>query len=157
MAEIKSTIDLVMERTRNLTMSDEDRHRQAAAKLMGSVNGLTQKYLDGQLDVEKFRSEFSRLEGSAEGKSSVVAELAKRLDPMGDNVLLLDLLKHGLGTETSGIEAIFENCRSKVESETGNAIDRMKQRTASKGYIRKRRRPEPGNRCGLDRETRGDP
>jgi hypothetical protein len=132
MAEIKSTIDLVMERTRNLTMSDEDRRRQATAELMGSVNRLTQKYLDGELDVERFRSEFDRLEGSAEGKSSVVSELAKRLNPGGDNVLLLDLLKRALGTEISGTTAILENCRKKMESETGIALDRMRKELLQK-------------------------
>lgn len=58
MAEIKSTLELVMERTRNLSMSDEDKLEQAAKEFKDAVNRLCLKYLDGHIDIESFREKF---------------------------------------------------------------------------------------------------
>ena len=63
MAEIKSTLELVMQRTSHLSMSEEDKRKQAAKEFKEAVNRLARKYLDGQIDLDRFRAEFSRLEG----------------------------------------------------------------------------------------------
>ena len=107
MAEIKSTLELVMERTRHLTMSEEDKRKQAAKEFKEAVNRLALKYLDGQINLDRFQAEFSRLEAGASGKTEAAAEIGRRIDPAADNTLLLDLIKHGLGFDISGIEAIL--------------------------------------------------
>ena len=39
MAEIKSTMDLIMERTKNLTMTDEEKKKLQLDELRGKVRG----------------------------------------------------------------------------------------------------------------------
>ncbi len=47
MAEIKSTIDLVMERTKHLVMSGEEKKHQDALERIDKIPGVFQRYLDG--------------------------------------------------------------------------------------------------------------
>ena len=54
MAEVKSTLELVMERTRHMTLSEEDKREQALAEFKKSLGGLLQKVQDGVLGPEHF-------------------------------------------------------------------------------------------------------
>ena len=108
MAEIKSTLELAMERTRHLTMSEEDKRKHAAREFKEAVNRLTLRFLDGQIDLDRFQSEFSRLQPGLFGKAEAAAEIGRRIDPAADNSLVLDLIKHGLGYDISGIEAVLK-------------------------------------------------
>lgn len=61
MAEIKSTLDLIMERTKNLTMNDEEKRAFKARETAGKIKGLVQKHLDGLIDTDRFQAEVSAL------------------------------------------------------------------------------------------------
>ena len=52
MAEIKSTLDLVMEKTRNLTFSAEEKRAARLEEAQKIFNGLLQKHLDQELTLE---------------------------------------------------------------------------------------------------------
>jgi len=57
MGEIKSTLDLVMEKTRHLTLSAEekiDREKEEAKK---GLNGFLQKYKDNVINLEELTKE----------------------------------------------------------------------------------------------------
>lgn len=53
MAEIKSTLDLVMERTKNLRFSEEEKQAQKAEDAKKALNGLIQQYLDQALGKDE--------------------------------------------------------------------------------------------------------
>lgn len=118
MAEIRSTLDLVMERTRHLTMSDSDKREQAAAEFRTALNGLIQKYLDGDTDVDRFREQLLQVEqrASFSDEGLVIGEIAKRIDPEADNRLLLDLLQSACGVDVSGIRILLEECTQAVDN-----------------------------------------
>ena len=61
MGEIKSTLDLVMEKTKHLSLSDEEKQSQKKAELEKRVNGLLQKYQDQVLSLEQLLGEYTRL------------------------------------------------------------------------------------------------
>lgn len=109
MAEIKSTMELVMERTRNLTMSEEERREQQAAEFRAGLNRLIQRYLQSDLDKDRFQKELSRLEKDFPGPDlpPAAAEIAKRIDPDEDNGPLLKLLRDGCEKDVAGIEALL--------------------------------------------------
>jgi len=134
MAEIKSTLELVMERTRHLHMTEEDKRKQAAEAYREAVGRLARKYLDGQIDLDRFQSELNRLEthGSSD-RADAAAEIGRRIDPAADNTLLLDLLKHGLGFDTSRIEAILPQFRETVHSEEGRVVERIRADLLKRG------------------------
>jgi hypothetical protein len=127
MAEIKSTLDLVMERTRHLTMSDGDKREQAAAEFKTALNGLIMKYLDGDSDVDRFREQLSRLEKncSFSDREMVVGEIARRIDPEADNRLLLDLLQSTCGLNVSGIQVLLKECAQAVDNHAEAARKRV--------------------------------
>ena len=52
MGEIKSTLDIIMEKTKGLTMSEEERTSFKEKELTGKVKGLVQKYINGFLRLE---------------------------------------------------------------------------------------------------------
>lgn len=94
MGEIKSTLDLVMERTRHLSLSDEEKQRQQAAAFEKRLQGLLQQYADGALTVDKLRERIAALETELQttNRQIVLAAMVKRVDPDQDNVRWLDLL-----------------------------------------------------------------
>ena len=53
MSEVKSTMDIIMEKARNLTVTDEDKKEFAEKEVRGQIKGLFQKYLDGILSVKQ--------------------------------------------------------------------------------------------------------
>ncbi len=68
MAEIKSTLDLVMEKTRNLRFSSQEKREIQMEEARRAFNGLLQKYLDGQLELEAVQLGVAGLEQKHEWK-----------------------------------------------------------------------------------------
>lgn len=94
MAEIKSTLDLVMERTRHLSLSDEEKAAQQWEAFAKRLQGLLQQYADEALDLEGFQKERRTLEAEygTHDPDLVRQAVAARIDPAGDNRRWLDLL-----------------------------------------------------------------
>ena len=61
MGEIKSTLDLVMEKTRHLTLSQEEKKIQIRIELNRRLQGLLQKYQDNLLKKENLKKELDNL------------------------------------------------------------------------------------------------
>ncbi len=61
MAEIKSTLDLIMERTKNFTLTNEGKRVLQTKELEGKVNGWVQKCMDGKTSMHQMKSDFRQL------------------------------------------------------------------------------------------------
>jgi hypothetical protein len=59
--EIKSTLDLVLEKTRHLTLSDEEKQRQQKEEALKTLNGVLHKYFEGQIQLGRLQQELQRL------------------------------------------------------------------------------------------------
>ena len=94
MGEIKSTLDLVMERTRHLSLSDEEKQLQQTEAFEKRLQGLLQQYDDGALTVDKLRERIVALEAALQttDRQVVLAAVVKRVDPDRENAHWLDLL-----------------------------------------------------------------
>ncbi len=60
MAEIKSTLDIVMQRTKGLRMSEADREQMHQEDLSQKAKGLCNRYLDGQINWEAVEGDFQK-------------------------------------------------------------------------------------------------
>ncbi len=60
MGEIKSTIDLVLEKTRNLTLSKEEKLGLAREELEKKIGGLLNRYLDNLLPISRLKEELKK-------------------------------------------------------------------------------------------------
>lgn len=134
MAEIKSTLELVMERTRHLHMTEEDKRRQAEEEFTEAVCRAVSKQLDGQIGMDRFKDELNRLgEMDRARKMRAAAEISRRIDPSADNAPLLDLIEHGLGLDISGIEAALKRFDERLGGEEDRAVERTRADLLQKG------------------------
>ena len=62
MGEIKSTLDLVLEKTKNLTLSSEEKAEQKQKEIENRIKGMMQKYQDGVLFSEQLKIDYQKLQ-----------------------------------------------------------------------------------------------
>ena len=118
MAEIKSTLDLVLERTRHLKMSADEKRQQQAAQFERSLAGLVQRCLDGALRPEEAQVELRRLEGSAGGlpvRRLLAESIVAHLDSEQKNEPLLALLGQESPLAPKLIVASLEKLRGELD------------------------------------------
>jgi len=137
MGEIKSTLDLVMEKTRHLTLSPEEKEQQKFDEARKKIKGLIQKYLDSVLNIEKFAKE---LVGMQETYGSTVNDLIRDellggLHVGRDNKLRLTLLSEICVIDTTGLLSIFDGYNSEIQSATQERVQTLKELLAQKRSI----------------------
>lgn len=135
MGEIKSTLDLIMEKTRNLTLSAEEKRAFHEEEMHRKVKGLLQRYLDGQISGERVKEEVAGLkEGDRETAVRMMRrECAERLDPWEDNSAVLFLLKQAAGTDTGPIEQLLKEAREELERERADQCEALRVRYEARG------------------------
>jgi hypothetical protein len=95
MGEIKSTLDIVMEKTKNLTLTDEERAAQTKDEMTKKVRGLIQRYLDGSIDVFRMKREITAFPADHrdEVKELLIELCVKGFDLLKDNGPLIQILE----------------------------------------------------------------
>ena len=109
MGEIKSTLDLVMEKTKHMTMSREEREAQKADEIRKKLNGLIQKYADGLIRRDQFIEKFEKLE-SIEIKTNeqlLRREILDRIELEVESRSLLELLEFACSADNSDLKAVL--------------------------------------------------
>lgn len=135
MGEIKSTLDLVMERTRHLTLSDAERREQEARERRGRMRGLVQKYEDFAVTAEQFVREWAAVEGRdrAGGDRLLAREVAVRCDPEGENRRWLELLAFFGGSGVDRLEALCRAYREELDALRLERARAMRLRLSERG------------------------
>jgi hypothetical protein len=117
MAEIKSTLDIIMERTKNLTMTDEEKASFRRKEAEGKVKGWIQKYQDGSIGLDKLKSDFQKEQVEyPEALHILKTQLLDCLTLTGDNAGILKLLQDILGINTENIEKIIQSYEREMNS-----------------------------------------
>lgn len=122
MGEIKSTLDLVMERTRNMTLSEEERREQSAERFRRALDGLVQRFSEGSMKLSEAQREVAGLKTSnpAATDEAVREELLARVPVEGAADGVLSLLR-----EIGGMDpAPIIDLRSACEAELREAMTR---------------------------------
>jgi hypothetical protein len=127
--EIKSTLDLVMEKTRNLKMSSEEIQAQKQKDSKRHVNGLLQKLQDGLLTDDRLIAEYESLKKDAalSDDSLLISEILTRLDPDRNAQILLKIMEKCCHIDTTEIHNIINDYRNTYFQA---AQKRIKQLTA---------------------------
>ncbi len=94
MAEIKSTLDLVMERTRHLSLSEDEKRAQQKADFEKRLQGLLQQYADKAITAKDLQDRTAALQAEMklENREVLVEAVIRRIDPDKDNTHWFDLL-----------------------------------------------------------------
>jgi hypothetical protein len=114
LAEIKSTLDLVMERTRNLTLSSEEKQAQKQIEIGNRIKGLVQKFQDGLLTRNQLKEGYGSLRKDSDLPDDrlMIKEILFRLDPDQDSQILLETLEECCRLDTARIQAIIDDYRA---------------------------------------------
>jgi len=136
-SEIKSTLDLVMEKTRHLTLSQEEKKEQSRIEVNRRLQGLLQKYQDNFLKKDNLKKELDNLKVAYDlNVDEMMADLLLNSLKLGrDNVLFLELLGEILGLDLSGLEMIFKNFNAAVKSATKERVDQIKTDLSEKRFV----------------------
>ncbi len=109
MAKIKSTIDLIMEKTRHLALNEEEKDALAQQELEQRVQGLVVPYLKGERDAEYLAHELDRFppETNKQARGLCLRLLMGRLSPFQDNGRILAAVERlSGGTERTRWEQV---------------------------------------------------
>lgn len=134
MGEIKSTLDLVMEKTKNLSLSDEEKRAQKQKETESRIKGLLQKYQDGLLTQNQLKIDYQSLKKDfgLTGDAAMINEILSRLEPNGDNQLLLNLLEACCRVNSAAIKTIINDSRKEYHQSAEERMTRLKENLARK-------------------------
>jgi hypothetical protein len=127
MGEIKSTLDLVLERTRNLNLSDAEREQQKRDEFGKRLRGLILRFRKGEESVDSVRAELGHAGSGldADLQLELFCELLRQVDPQGDNAALLRLVRQVCGRDTSEIETILSEFDASAASARNRRTEEM--------------------------------
>jgi hypothetical protein len=104
MAEIKSTLDLIMERTKDLTMTVDEKKALQRKEWEGKVKGWVQKYICGTMPLEDLKIQVESCQSKIQDLPDIIkAEVVQHIHPENDNAPLLQLLEEALDTSAKPI------------------------------------------------------
>jgi hypothetical protein len=135
MGEIKSTLDIIMEKTKGLTMTDDEKQAFQEKEIGGKARGLLQKFLDGYIDSKGLEKEIAGLD---EKRQRMIREALRReglarvtLD--ADNSNLFDLLENTVGFQTAPIRKILSGFSEELEQMRTDRENRRLEILAERG------------------------
>ena len=137
MGEIKSTLDLVMEKTKHLTQSREEKEQQKLKEARQRIRGLIQKYQDSGLDQERFAVELNKMIKTYDVivNDILLNELLDDLDVNRDNKPQLALLKDICNMDITGLESVYEGYMDELQLMTQERNQVLKNDLAEKKSI----------------------
>jgi hypothetical protein len=135
MGEIKSTLDIIMEKTKGLNISDEEKKAFKEQEMAGKVKDLIQKFLDGNIDMDQLRGEVSGLveTGGDMVKRLIREESLSRIEPKGNNEPLLRVLEEITGSEVDSLREALKAFEKRLEREKGSREEVFKRRFIKQG------------------------
>ena len=137
MGEIKSTLDLVMEKTRHLTLSQEEKDSQKKAEAHKRLKGLVQKYQDNLLRKDRLEKELNILKKTFDMNIDQILLnlILSSLEPGRHYKMYLELLNEIYGLNVSGLEKIFQDFKGAVKSATEERVREIEADLAKKRFI----------------------
>ena len=137
MGEIKSTLDLVLEKTKDLTLSSEEKKAQKQKEIENRIKGLLQKYQDGLLSKSELKSEYEILKKNYKmsENDALINAIKGRLEPDRDNQPLLELMHECCAIGTTEIETIIEHFKEAKLAAEKDRMERLKELLAQQHGI----------------------
>lgn len=137
MGEIKSTLELVLERTKHLTLSEGEKKEQRLNEFTRKIKGLIQRYRNKLINKDSFQDELTswQHEYGLDYRGILFAEAAEKIDPDRDNQELLELLEDICGEQVERIRTLCSKYRDDADSIVQRATDSAKAVLAEKHSI----------------------
>lgn len=129
MSEIKSTLDLVMEKTRHLSLSENEKEEQSRLELTQKAKGLVSKVMDGKITVDHLRTEVQRLHDThPENNDRVFIQvICNELELEQDNTPLISLLNDLFDLNTHNLTSLFADHQEAIQKISQKKSVQIKQ------------------------------
>jgi hypothetical protein len=128
MAEIKSTLDLIMERTKDLTMTVDEKKALQRKEWEGRVKGWVQKYIGGTMPLEDLKIQVESCQSKIQDLPDIIkAEVVQHIHPENDNAPLLQLLEEALDTPAKPIVDLITRFQDTLNANMISRRDTVKK------------------------------
>jgi len=135
LGEIKSTIDLVLEKTRNLTLSREEKLGLAREELDKKLRGLLNRYLDNLLPLSRLKEEVEIIDSKEHGLSYELLKkhLLAHFDLETDNSLVFSALNEISGFDIAPLTILQKEYQAEKQEATRTFNERTLSALEEKG------------------------
>ncbi len=148
MTEIKSTLDLILEKTKHMTLTEEEKAELRLKEIREKIKGWIQKYRDKSLRLDALQNELKRTEqeyDTADVTNLMKKELIRSVEPELDNVPSFDLLEQLLGESTERLSRLLDTFYQRMDEEKKRIADTIGHTLAEKGISGSAVVPNPVN------------
>lgn len=141
MAEIKSTMDLVMERTRHLSMTDAEKKEKKREEAAARIQGLVLNLMDGTIRSTEADRRFEEIKVVCDGIDPLPCENMLRqalFDNLAfdrDNTSLLRLLETRFNIDSEPFDRLFDEYGRAVDAAKQDRLNRARQDLAANRMI----------------------
>ena len=137
MTEIRSTLDIIMEKAEGFEVTDQDKEAMIRNEAEEKARGLLRRFLDRTINEERFKAEIDAFD-QRRGKivrCVLERECLDRIDPEGDNTRILQALNYVMAGDTGPIKDLISEFRRNLDKERGvhekGLIEQLKRRGIS--------------------------
>jgi len=119
MAEIKSTLDIIMEKTKHFTLTEKEKKAFKKKEIEGKVRGLILKFIDGFMDLKMLKQEIASFDQKNQMAAieAVTEECLGRIDPEAENRPFLDILEQVAGLDTASLNHLLSKFHRDLDHE----------------------------------------
>ena len=137
MAEIKSTLDIIMEKAKRFSVTEEEKKGFKRQELEGKMKCLVQKVVDGVMDSERFQVEVAALQAKEKDLVDRILkeEVVARVELGSNNEALLRILENIAGPASAAIGEVLAEFEKKGEKQKESRrkvlVDNLKKKGIS--------------------------
>jgi hypothetical protein len=135
MAEIKSTLDIIMEKAKKFSVTEEEKKAFRRHELEGHIRGLIQKYVDGLMDIRRLKKDVVALKKDEEEELDqlIRQEAIDRIRPGENNAQVLKILSSFLDVDTDPIKRLLDDFDTEIGEERKKCERRLREELRKKG------------------------
>jgi hypothetical protein len=135
MGEIKSTLDIIMEKTKGLTLTEDEKKALRNKEVEGKVKGLLLKYIDGQMDLENLKAGITAIEEKDPGmaREIIIKDCLGRIDPESDNRLIFEILEHVARADAASFQKPLSKFHRDLDQEKRIRELKLRKKIVEKG------------------------
>ena len=151
MGEIKSTLEIIMEKAKGFTVTEEEKKAFRKKEVEAKVKGLLLKCMDGLLNPEDLRDQISTFDEDdrAFAKEAVLRQCLDLIFPDTDNALAFDILDQS-GVDITPIRALILRYNQEMDHKRLAAAERIRDRINRRGISGSAVIPNPDADPGLN-------
>ena len=134
MGEIKSTLDLIMEKTRNMSLSAQEKEELKTRELKGRLKGFVRKGLEGDLSADQFRKLIEKERGkSPQANDLLMAELVARIEPEGENERIFQIMEEVSSGSSGPFKKVLSECSRDMERQRDRSEEDLREELRKRG------------------------